>query len=231
MRLLIATMVVALIALSGASVALLLESCGVRLPFGGKVISFCGGDRDGSRADLVAALRQSADLRARIQRLEANLSRVQCAADPPPLPPPPPPPEPPKPRTPSGLAPDAFDQRDISVMEGCWQLSSNYAVREINTGEITQFRNWRICFDANGRGTQVMRSTNGVRCEGRISGRIPGNGQLTMREPGNLRCDNGSSIFRRDITCRLDNAGNAQCDTYQPETNGRSSATLRRARR
>jgi len=116
-------------------------------------------------------------------------------------------------------------------MEGCWQLSSNYAVREINTGQITRFKYWRICFDKNGNGTEIMRSTNGVRCEGRLKGKMPGNGKLTMREPGNLQCDNQSSIFRRDITCSLDNNGNAQCDTYQPETKGRSAATLRRARR
>ena len=116
-------------------------------------------------------------------------------------------------------------------MEGCWLLSSDYAVREIRTGEITRFRYWRICFDRNGRGTEEMRSTTGVVCKGRLSGRMPGNGRLLMSEPGDLRCDNDSSIFRREITCRLDDRGRAQCDTYQPETNGRGAATLRRARR
>ena len=135
------------------------------------------------------------------------------------------------PETPSGLDPGAFDERDISVMAGCWLLSSDYAVREINTGEITRFRYWRICFDENGNGTETMRSTNGVVCTGTLTGRMPGNGRLIMREPSNLQCDNRSSIFRRDITCRLDARGNAECDTYQPETNGRSAATLRRAGR
>lgn len=115
-------------------------------------------------------------------------------------------------------------------MEGCWQLSSDYAVQEINTGEITRFKYWKICFDSDGNGTQTMRSTNGAICKGRLTGRMPGNGKLTMREPGNLQCDNGSSIYRRNITCTLDNKGNAQCDTYQPETKGSSAATLRRAR-
>ncbi|GGH21337.1 hypothetical protein SAMN05444007_102439 [Cribrihabitans marinus] len=229
MRLIIALLAVALIALTGASAALVLQACGVRLPFTGRVISFCEPPgRAAERAALTAADREGAGLVARVTQLESDLALLQCKADPPP---PPPPPPPPRPATPSGLAPDAFDSGDISVMEGCWQLSSNYAVREINTGEITHFRNWRICFDADGNGTQVMRSTNGVRCEGGISGRMPGNGRLSMREPGNLRCDNGSSIFRRDITCRIGDDGLARCDTYQPETNGRSSATLRRARR
>ncbi|WP_425043961.1 hypothetical protein [Primorskyibacter sp. S87] len=229
MRLAISLLALLLVLAVGASAALLLRSCGVRLPIIGTVFSFCEtAEVLQRRADLATEDQLTRDLTGQVTALEQRLALLQCEADPPP---PPPPPPPPKPKTPSGLAPDAFNDRDISKMEGCWQLSSNYAVREIRTGEITQFKYWRICFDRNGNGTQVMRSTNGTRCEGRLTGRLPGNGKLTMREPGNLKCSNGSEIFRRDITCRLDARGNAHCDTYQPETNGRSNATLRRARR
>lgn len=232
MRFLVAALMLALVAVVGASAALLLQSCGLRLPFSDRTITFCDPDSRGrTRRDLNRSDVVSADLLARVRQLEHELALYTCRADAPPLPPPPPPPPPPKPKTPSGLDPKAFESKDISVMEGCWQLSSDYAVREINTGEIEHFRYWRICFDRNGNGTQLMRSTKGARCEGRLTGRLPGDGRLTMREPGNLRCDNGASIFRRDINCRIDARGNAQCDTYQPETNGRSSATLRRARR
>lgn len=225
---LFATLLVGLIGLSGL---LLLQSCGLRIPFTQKYLSVCETDQARDiRTDLASATRANQGLELRISYLERQLGGLICKADPPP-PPPPPPPKPAKPVTPSGLAPDAFDERDIAVMEGCWQLSSNYAVREINTGRITRFKHWRICFDRNGNGTQIMRSTGGVRCEGHLTGRMPGNGKLTMREPGNLQCDNNSSIFRREITCTLDNIGTAQCDTYQPETQGRSAATLRRATR
>ena len=206
----------------------LLQSCGVRIPFTDRYLTVCETDADRHiREDLDMTNHANRALETRIAYLEHRLGGLICKADPPP---PPPPPPPPKPKSPSGLAPDAFDNKDISVMEGCWQLSSNYAVREINTGEITRFKYWRICFDRNGNGTEIMRSTNGVRCEGRLKGRMPGNGKLTMREPGNLQCDNDSSIFRRDITCTLDDRGTAQCNTYQPETQGSSAATLRRAR-
>lgn len=234
MRIAVILLATLLVGLIGLSAWLLLQSCGLRIPFAGTFLSSCETDQTRqTRSDLVQARQDNRTLETRIAYLEHQLGGLICKADPPPPPPPPPPPKPPKPpkpKTPSGLAPDAFDDRDISVMEGCWQLSSNYAVREINTGQITRFKYWRICFDRNGNGTEVMRSTSGVRCEGRIKGRIPGNGKLTMREPGNLQCDNGSSIFRRDITCTIDKRGNAQCDTYQPETGGRSAATLRRAR-
>lgn len=231
MRLAVTLLAVLLVLATGVSAWLLLQSCGVRLPLTGRMVSFCEPDaaRD-TRAQLAAVDAETGDLQTRIAGLERDLARLECRADPPP-PPPPEPVRPTVPETPSGLAPDAFDEDDISVMQGCWLLSSDYAVREINTGEITRFKYWRICFDKDGNGTETMRSTNGVVCTGTLTGRMPGNGKLTMREPGNLQCDNQSSIFRRDITCRLDTRGNAQCDTYQPETNGRSAATLRRARR
>lgn len=114
-------------------------------------------------------------------------------------------------------------------MEGCWELVSRYDVRDHRTGRITSFRNWRICLDANGNGTETMRSVDGVQCRGPVSASFARDGGFVVREPANLPCNNGSIIFRRVITCRLDQAGRANCDSYQPETNGRDAATLRRA--
>lgn len=232
MRLAVMFLAGLLVVLIGASAYLLLQSCGLRLPFTQIILSVCETEDDRILRDELAMLdRQNADLTQQINQLERTLGTAQCKADPP-LPPPPPPPPPPKPKpsTPSGLAPDAFDKNDISVMEGCWELSSNYDVREINTGEITRFRYWQICFDKNGNGREVMRATNGVTCEGSLKGSLRSR-KLTMREPGNLQCSNQSSIFRRDITCSLSSNGQANCDTYQPQINGRGAATLRRARR
>lgn len=234
MRLAVGLLAVLLVLAVAASAWLLLQSCGLRLPLTGTVLSVCEtAEARALRDGLAAEDRVSDDLRARIAILERDLARLECRAEPPPPPPPPevPEPVPEPPETPSGLAPDAFEDDDISVMQGCWQLSSDYQVREIRTGRITAFRHWRICFDKDGNGTQEMRATNGVTCEGRISGRLPGDGRLTMREPGNLKCDNNSEIYRRDITCSLDKAGNARCETYQPEVNGRGVAILRRAGR
>ncbi len=235
MRLAVIILALLLIGATAVSAYLLLHSCGLKVPFTQKVISFCETDAELRLRDELAAVNQANDeLAGQVGAVERDLAGLICKADPPPPPPPPPPPkpkDPPKPKTASGLAPNAFDGKNISVMEGCWQLSSDYAVRDIRSGRITRFKYWRICFDKNGNGTETMRSTNGVRCNGRLKGRMPGNGTLKMREPGNLRCGDGSSIFRRDVTCKLDKRGNAYCDTFQPETNGRGAATLRRARR
>lgn len=228
MRLVISVLALMLVLAVLVSGWLLLGACGVRLPLIGTLPGGCTPQAVLDRRDrLDRAQAANVDLAAQIAGLERELALMHCVADPPPPPPPPPPPEP---ETPSGLDPDAFDDGDIAVMEGCWELSSRYNVRDIRTGKITSFRHWQICFDARGNGREVMRATDGTRCQGQLRGQLSG-GRLSMREPGNLQCDNGSEIFRRDITCGLDARGNANCDTFQPEINGRGSATLRRAGR
>ncbi|MCF6231884.1 MAG: hypothetical protein L3J36_02090 [Rhodobacteraceae bacterium] len=227
MRFFVITLALVLIGLIGLSAWLLLRSCAVHLPFTDRLITVCETQEAiQTRSDLRQTDRDNHALSLRIARLQRQLGDVICEAEPPP----PPPPPPPEPETPSGLDPEAFDEADISVMEGCWELSSNYSVRHVRTNKITRFKYWRICFDANGQGSEIMRSTDGIVCKGNLSGKLPGNGKLTMREPGNLQCDNDSYIYRRDITCTLDQDGSAKCKTYQPETQGRDTVTLRRAR-
>lgn len=226
MRFVISVLALLLVLAVLAAGWLLLGACGLRLPMIGTVTGGCTPQAVlERRADLALAQAANVDLAAQIAGLERELALLPCVADPPP-----PPPPPPEPETPSGLAPDAFDEGDISVMEGCWELSSRYDVRDIRTGQVTRFRYWQICFDAQGNGREVMRATDGTRCRGQLSGQLSG-GRLTMREPGNLQCDSGAEIFRRDITCGLDASGTANCDTFQPEINGRGRATLRRAER
>ena len=229
MRVAVGALAVVLALVAGASVYLLVEACGLRLPFSNRIISLCPRDQvDAEKRAIEVQVAQNRTLEADIAALERDLASQVCEAVPPPEPEPAPPPK--VTETPSGLAPDAFDEDDISVMEGCWELSSQYDVHHIRTGEIISFRDWRICFDGQGNGRETMRATNGLTCEGVLSGDI-GEGRLSMREPGNLICANGFEIFRRDITCALDAQGVANCSTYQPEIDGRGQATLRRAKR
>lgn len=227
MRVVVILFGVLVVAATGLSAFLLLNACGLRLPLG-LMVSACPTPQQlETRGALDAADREGRDLALRITYLERELAALQCEAEPPP-PAPPPEPEPePEPETDSGLPPDAFEQGNISVMEGCWQLDSNYSVTHIRTKEVTHFRYWQICFDAQGEGREVMRSTNGVVCQGKLGGRLT-TGKLIMTEPGNLSCSNSTYIFRREITCALDAQGRAHCETYQPEIDGRGKATLRR---
>jgi len=226
MRFLVGGLAVLTVLVTAGAAYAVLSACGLRLPLIGAV-SVCESEAElATRDALEETLDEGDALARRVAYLERELAALQCRADPPP---PPPPPDP-EPETESGLDPDAFDRGDIAVMEGCWQLDSNYSVTDIRTRKVTHFRDWRLCFDANGQGRETMRSTNGVRCEGPISGQLE-DGRLVMAEPGNLQCDDNSYIHRREITCRLDAQGRAQCESYQPQTNGRGPATLRREER
>jgi len=170
---------------------------------------------------------QNADLTRTVAALERELAAMQCTAD---LPDPPAPvlalPDPPPP---APIDPEAWARRDLGVLDGCWQLDSTYATRNVRTGEVTTYDEWRMCFDAAGAGLAEMRGTNGVTCEGAVQGAFAADGQLAVTEAGNLRCSDGSFIYRRDLVCALSADGGAGCAVTQAEVGSASTVRLRRA--
>lgn len=240
----LAMMLVGVVAGSGA---LLLKSCGLRLPFFSVALSICDDGATQSAASRIATLEEgrSALLRE-IAALERGLATTQCevtAPEPPreraDLMPPPqfdmPPPQfdapPARPSDPEGLDRDSFESRDISVLDGCWDLDSDYRTRNVDTGAITDYTRWHMCFDQTGRGTQTMQATDGTTCQGPVEGRFDEAGRLIMDDGTPVQCSNGGTIFRRVITCELDDTGRADCLSRQP-FDGRGGAAevgLRRA--
>jgi len=244
LRVLVPVLSLLLLAGIAASAYLLLQSCGLRLPFTAITLSVCPIPEDPELTGrLVAVDRDNTDLTRRISALEQELSRRQCVAVLPPVvqpawphtPTPPPPAKPPPrvvaaPRTPSGIDRKAFERRDITAMDGCWELDSELKTQDVVTGEITNFNRWDVCFNARGQGHERLRATNGVTCQGPVEGSFNRAGALIINEPGDVRCTNSMRIYRRRLTCTLDNAGHANCDGYQPAHNNHSSSRLRRAR-
>ena len=184
---------------------------------------------------------ENALLSEEIALLEREIGQIQCVAqyiEPPiELPPPParqvpePEPEPPQVARNEGLDPDQFRERDISVLEGCWALDSEFRTRDVRTGRVTFYNQWNMCFDENGNGREQMRATNGTTCNGPVTGNFDGGGNLVINEPGNLRCGDGSAIFRRVTSCQVNPNGTASCVTRQPERRTRSNVQLRRSQR
>ncbi|MDR9393139.1 MAG: hypothetical protein RI571_02315 [Roseovarius sp.] len=167
------------------------------------------------RLDRLAADR--AVLEQRIDRAEARLAARQCTA------------VLPDPDTP--LPDRAWRQGDLETLYGCWSLGSNYRTRDVDTGKIVSYPDWHMCFNARGEGRQVMRGDDGSVCEGPVQARIDNRNRLILGEGGNLSCDDGGYIHRRDIACaRGGDAGAVTCETLQPETNGQASVPLTRLR-
>lgn len=224
-------MALGLLVIVGASGYAALAACRVEFPLLDRWLAqSCRSEAE------TAALARLDRLRSRnlallrdIRRTENELAARQCEAVPPT-----PAPEPAAPPDSAGIDPGIWNRGDIRVLDGCWELDSDFRTRDIQTGRITHYTQWEMCFDREGRGRETMTATNGTTCRGAVSGRFLDRGatgslqRLEVREPGNLRCSDGSYIHQRIITCELAGDGSASCVNFQPETGGRGEVRLRR---
>ena len=229
--------------LVGTAVAalLLVPACALGTPFRLAFLDFCvSAEELDSRRQAELLHDANGDLLREIERLERELAAQQCVAqypDPEPvLPPVTPAPEPePTPPPAQAEAPeidqDAWRRRDLAALDGCWELDSDYSVRNRRTGAVTHFNQWRMCFSESGEGTEQMLATNGVRCNGPVTGRFNNSGRLVISEPGNLPCSNDTYIYKRRLSCALDASGRASCSVRQPEIGTDSTVRLRRSAR
>lgn len=206
----------------GVMAALLLPTCGLRLPFGLGQVAVCPSEVvSGADEGMLRAA-----LRSEIAALERGIAGVQCVPAPEPqtLPEPEAVEMPPLPE----LNEDLFDGADLSDLQGCWQLDSPYAAQNVVTGEVIAFSEWTVCFNNDGTGVETMRGSDGSTCEGPITGHfIPGQA-LIIEEEANLPCSNNFEIFRRTVTCRLDEQERALCNSYQAEGGGSAEVIMRR---
>ena len=221
---------------------LLLNACGLRLLQGSPLLQFCPAPVAAPGADpaLAAELARQRALEAEIERLELALLRAPgCPPAPParaevepipaPLPPPVPEPrpEPAEAPAPEAIPEEAWNERDVSFLEGCWELDTDYQVQHVETGEISRAASWQMCFDAAGEGRQTLIFDDGTQCSGPLLGSFAEQGSLQLQDEGDLRCDNDTYIYQRRLTCERVDPATAQCDSFQPETGGRDEVTFR----
>lgn len=195
---------------------LVLPACGVA-PFAENWTLFCPAPEVVLQDDQVQSLQdERRALEQRIARLQDQLDGLQCA----PAAPPPPAPTP----------EEQWEDADLRLLEGCWRLENEYRTRDRQTGDVNIFRDWTVCFapGSDGRGTQVMRSTDGDVCEGEVQAAFTDAGQLVITETENLECSGGYSILRRETTCDYGADSVLQCRDYQPESGGRSGSYVMR---
>lgn len=210
--------------------ALALRACALRLP----LVSDWLGQSCPSAAQLAAADRladlvlQRDALIADIRAAERQLAQRQCQAvyETPEMPPELPADSPPEAPQIDG---EAWRERDLGLLEGCWQLDSDYRVRNSQTGAMTEYTEWQMCFDDAGRGAVDMQATNGTSCQGDIAGRFDAAGQLVLEESENLPCSDRTAILRRVITCSLAQDGAADCASHQPSADLTAQVRLRRS--
>lgn len=222
---------IAVAALALALAGLILPACAVGVwPF----TDACPPVREtSSRIDDLAARRDALEAEiAAIQRRLAALPDCPQVASPPAIPPTPrperrPPPPPPPPRD---IDEDKWNNRDISLLEGCWDLEGNFET--VEAGNVrTPVRSWTMCFDARGNGSQdFIAFREGKPCSGPVRGAFEGSGQMSIAFTQDARCRPGGVIIRRSATCTLRPDGRAQCTSVRATDRLRQTFVLRRRR-
>lgn len=230
-----------LLAVTGVAAYSALAACRVEWgPIRALWPEMCRSEADIAVAERLDVLRaRYLELQHEILLAENALGKIQCEAvhaPPPPAeqqPEPAPVPPPADVTAPGPEVPQIDEQRwrsgDIGLLDGCWELDSDYRTQNVRTGRITHFNEWTMCFSGGaGAGRETMTATDGTTCSGPVSGRFDQDNRLVVREPRNLECSDNSFIYRRIVTCELAENGVANCVTAQPERNTRSEVRLRR---
>ncbi len=213
LRILTGVGVAALVVASGAAAYAALQSCALNLGFLSDV-NGCTSDAElAMQEELLALDARRLSLRAQIEQSERMIAARQCEAAPP-----------------SSTAPITraeLEAGDLEALYGCWSLGSGYQTRDVDTEAVVSYPTWRMCFDTQGRGKQVMEGDDGSVCEGPVTARIDSPSQLILGEGGNLACSDGGYIHRRDIACGV-SGGGVLCQTLQPETEGQADVPFAR---
>lgn len=206
-------MVVLLVLATGAAAYAALQACAVRVALLEGLSGCPTEDERAVETELEALALRRAALRNEVAYRERLIAGRQCEAA--------------LPSTTAPLTRAELAAGDLEALYGCWSLGSSYQTRDVDTGKVISYPVWRMCFDTQGRGKQVMEGDDGSTCEGPITARIDGQTRLVLGEGGNLACSDGGYIHRRDIACTALGAG-VNCATLQPETDGQANVPFAR---
>ena len=215
-----------LIGLVAVVSGLLLPACGLLSSISPSWADWCPENTRAAAEDrLPELLVVQASLEREIAARERELALLQCAAEADP----PPPSAEPEVADNAGIDEEEWNARDVSLLEGCWDLDSVFQTTNRQTGVQSRYSVWRMCFDADGSGQEEMRAENGSTCSGRVIGAFDASGALIIDQPANTQCSDGGYIYRKQSRCTLNQQGAANCVVQQPEVGGRAVVEFRRA--
>lgn len=201
-----------------AVAVVLLTACGVKLPFGLGEIGLCTGDHLVADRQLTIAFERQNVLRRHVADLEAALYAQTCEDV-------------------SGEAGasvpeidvEAWEDRDVGLLEGCWMLDSDYRLADVDTGAISKVDAWEMCFDSDGNGSQTLKFDDGTQCRSsQVTAAFDDDGNLVMSDNTNVSCEDKWFIYERTMICVLDAARSASCVSSQEETGSRTPVRLHR---
>lgn len=169
----------------------------------------------GQLAAMGAQLREEGrgeELRTLLASLTDEIGRrqLQCPIRTVPAPPAPQPPAPPPAPPPRAALPqDQWDQHDLTMLNGCWRLITSLHITDERTGRVTGVRSQRMCFNADGHGTQTTLLEDGRSCTGPL--RATFNGAILRVADPEPCTGPGLRVSRSDRVCRRTSDDEAEC--------------------
>lgn len=209
----------ALVVVAVLVMRLALPACDVRPAALGLFLGACPEPLGSSQEEITIALGERRNIEARIANLQRSLAQRECPVALPAS----------RAEAPSAIDPDAWGDRDVSLLEGCWELDSDLRFIDDLTQELRAADAWTMCFDADGNGSQNLSLDGVITCTSdEVSAAFDAAGDLIVRDNADVQCSDSSYIYERVITCALAGDGTAACESRQPETGSRSGLSLRR---
>ena len=92
-----------------------------------------------------------------------------------------------------------WENRDISLIEGCWSPASDQRVRNGSSGRMVEVEILEMCLDAGGNGDPWMVMTDGASCSGDVFASFMANGKLRTilhARKGTIYCRKSSNANR-----------------------------------
>ena len=115
------------------------------------------------------------------------------------------------------LPAERWDRGDLAMLEGCWNLDSSLALVHTRTGEPIPVRSWRMCFDRQGAGTQVMVFGDGTTCSGDAQASFD-RPRLMIDTLRNTPCDRNIHVVRSLAACERVGEDRASCRSWDHGT-------------
>ncbi|MDI2090173.1 hypothetical protein [Commensalibacter oyaizuii] len=113
-----------------------------------------------------------------------------------------------KPKKKVDLPKSEWDKKNISMLAGCWHLTTRMDLVEMPSRRNTPVTNWSVCFDKGGLGTQTITKSDGKTCNGQVKAYFKGN-QMVIEQPQN--CKGGFFLLQGTQACTRINDYEARC--------------------
>ncbi len=123
------------------------------------------------------------------------------------------------------LSQDRWDQRDLSMFEGCWNLYTSLTISNHARTTSSKARTWRMCFDRHGFGQQSLLLEDGRSCEGSLA--VAFDQGSTLRVTESEGCHGPTLQMNRAVSlCRRLSEGEAQCNGHNLDDAGAEGSSF-----